>query len=82
MNKLTTKKEMQMKSWWAHVGARSKLRSKVKFFNFVSFSRLINFVCQRRKTAKNMGSGTQTIASIKQTEKSLGPVGSVFLIIF
>ena len=55
-----------------------KLRSKVKFFNFVPFSRLINFVRQRRKTAKNVGSGTQTIAVIKQTEKSLGPVGSVF----
>ena len=33
---------------------------------------------QRRKTAKNVGSGIQTIAPIKQTEKSLGPVGSVF----
>ena len=82
MNKLTTNKQMQMKTWWALVGARSKLRSKVKFFNFVPFSRLINFVHQRRKTAKNVGSGTQTIALIKQTEKSLGPVGSVFLIIF
>ena len=78
MNQLTTKKQMQMKTWWALVGARSKLRSKVKFFNFVPFSRLINFVRQRRKTAKNVGSGTQTIAPIKQTEKSLGPVGSVF----
>ena len=82
MNKLTTKKQMQMKTWWALVGARSKLRSKVKFFNFVPFSRLINFVRQRRKTAKNVRSGTQTIALIKQPEKSLGPVGSVFLIIF
>ena len=82
MNKRTTKKQMQMKTWWALVDARSKLRSKVKFFNFVPFSRLINFVRQRRKTAKNVGSGTQTIALIKQTEKSLGPVGSVFLIIF
>ena len=34
------------------------------------------------KLQKNVGSGTQTIALIKQTEKSLGPVGSVFLIIF
>ena len=82
MNKLTTKKQMQMKTWWALVGAWSKLRSKVKFFNFVPFSRLINFVRQRRKTAKNVGGGTHTIALIKQTEKSLGPVGSVFLIIF
>ena len=82
MNKLTTKKQIQMKSQWALVGARSKLRSKVKIFNFVPFSRLINFVRQRRKTSKSMGSGTQTIAVIKQTEKSLGPVGSVFLIIF
>ena len=59
------------------------MRSKVKFFNFVQFSRLINFVRQRRKTAKkNVGSGTPTIAPIKQTQKSLGPVDSVFLIIF
>ena len=82
MNKLTTKKQMQMQTWWALFGARSKLRSKVKFFNFEPFSRLINFVRQRRKTAKNVGSGTPTIAPIKQTERSLGPVGSVFLIIF
>ena len=82
MNKLTTKKQMQMQTWWALVGARSKLRSKVNFFNFVSFSRLINFVRQRRKIAKNVGSGTPTIAPIKQTEKTLGPVDSVFLIIF
>ena len=73
---------MQMKTRWALVGARSKLRSKVKFFNFVPFSRLINFVRQRRKTAKSVGSGTQTIVLVKQTEKSLGPVSSVFLIIF
>ena len=58
MNKLTTKKQMQIKTWWALDGARSELRSKVKFFNFVPFSRLINFVRQRRKSAKNMGSGT------------------------
>ena len=82
MNKLITKKQMQMQTLCVLVGARSKLRSKVKFFNFVPCSRLINFVRQRRKTAKNVGSGTQTIAPIKQTEKSLGPVGSVFLIIF
>ena len=50
MNTLTTKKQMQMKTWWALVGTRSKLRSKVKFFNFVPFSRLINLVRQRRKT--------------------------------
>ena len=73
---------MQMKTSWALVGARSKLRSKVKFFNFVPFSRLINFVRQRPKSGKIMGSGIQTIALINQTEKSLGPVGSVFLIIF
>ena len=62
MNKLTTKKQMQMKTWWALVGARSKLRLKVKFFNFVPFSRLIYFVRQRQKTAKNVGIGTQTVA--------------------
>ena len=61
---------------------RSKLRSKVKFFNFVPFSRLINFVRQRRKTAKKRGKWYTNHSSIKQTEKSLGPVGSVFLIIF
>ena len=77
MNKLTTKKQMQMQTWWA-LGGASKLRSKV---NFVPFSCLINFVRKRPKTAKNVGCGTQTIAPIKQTEKSLGPVGSVFLII-
>ena len=44
--------------------------------------RFINFVRQRRKTAKKVWSGTQTNAPIKQTEKSLGPAGSVFLIIF
>ena len=82
MKKLTTKKQMQMQTWWALVGARNKLRFKVKFVNFVLFSRLINFVRQRRKTVKHVGSGTQIIAPIKQTEKSLGPVGSVSLMIF
>ena len=70
---------MQMKTWWALVGA------KVIFFNFVPFSRLINFVrkCQKtEKKKKNVGSGTQTIALIIQTENSLGPVGSVFKKIF
>ena len=71
-NKLTTKKQMQMQTWWALVGARIKLRSKVIFFNFVSFSRLINFVRQCRKTTKNVGSGTPTITPIKQTEKKFG----------
>ena len=71
-----------MQTRWALVGARSKLRSKVKFFNFVPFSHLINFVRQRRKAAKNVGIGTQTIAPIKQIERSSGPVCSVFLIIF
>ena len=60
-----------MQTSWALVGAGSKLRSNVKFFNVVPFSRLLNSVFQRRKTAKNMGSGTQTIAPIKKTEKSL-----------
>ena len=41
-----------MQTWWALVGARSKLRSKVKFVNFVPVSRLINFVRQRQKTEK------------------------------
>ena len=82
MNNLTTKKQMQKQTWWALVGTRNKLRSKVKFFNFLPFSRLINFVRQRRKTVKNVGSGTQTIAPIKQAEKSLGLVGSVFFITF
>ena len=42
----------------------------------------MNFVRQRRKSKKNMGSGTLAIPRIRQTEKDLGPVGSVFLIIF
>ena len=58
MNRLTAKKQMQMQTWMKLVGARSKLRSKVKFFNFVPFSRFINFVRQGRKTAKNVGNGT------------------------
>ena len=69
MNKLTTKKQMPMQTWWALVGARSKLGSKVKFSNFVPFSRLINFVRQRRKPEKKVVSSTQTIPPIKQTEK-------------
>ena len=52
MNKLTSEKQMQMQTWWALVGARSKLRSKLKFFYFVPFSRLINLVHKRRKTEK------------------------------
>ena len=72
MNKLTTKKQVQMKTRWALVDARSKLRSKVNLFNFVPFSLLINFVRQRRKTEKSVGSVTQTIALIKQTEKKFG----------
>ena len=52
MNKLTTKKQMQMQTWWALVDARSKLRFKVNCFNFVPFLCLINFVRQRRKTKK------------------------------
>ena len=84
MNKLTTKKQMQMQTWWALVGARSKLRSKVKFFNFVPFSRLINFVRQRRKTARKRGKWYTNHSSNKtnRKKKSLGPVDSVFLIIF
>ena len=83
MNKLTTKKRMQMKTWWALVGARSiKLRSKVKFFNFVPFSRLINFVRQRRKAAKKRGKWYTNHSSNKTSRKSLGPVGSVFLKFF
>ena len=35
MNKLTTKKQMQIQTWWALVGARSKLRSKVIFFSIL-----------------------------------------------
>ena len=71
-----------MQTWWAPVNVRSQLRSKVKLFNFVPFSRLVNFVRQRWKTEKHVASCKQTIPPIKQTEKSLGPVGSVFLIIF
>ena len=68
---------MPKQSWWAVIGAKGKFRLKIKFFNFVPFSRLINFVRQSQKTFKKGVSGTQTIAPIQQTEKSLGPVGSV-----
>ena len=57
---------------------KKKIEVKGQIFNCVPFPRLINFVRQRRKTAKSVGSGTQTIPPIKQKEKSLGPVGSVF----
>ena len=61
---------------------KKQIEVKGHFFSFVPFSRLINFVRQRgKKYKKIVGSGTQTIAPIKQTEKSLGPVCSVFLII-
>ena len=81
MNKLTTKKQMQMQTWRALVDARSKLRSKVKFFNFVPFSRLINFVRQRRKLQKR-GKWYTNHSPNKTNKKSLGPVDSVFLMIF
>ena len=72
-----------MQTSWAIVGARSKLRSKVKFFNFVPISRLINFVRQHQNTAKHVASGKLTIPLTKQAKKkSLGSVGLVFLIIF
>ena len=66
-----------MQTSWAIVGARSKLRSKVKIFNFVPISRLINSVRHLQKTAKNVASGKLTIPISKQTEKSLGSVGLV-----
>ena len=56
---------------------KKQIEVKGQFFNFVPFSRLINFMRQHQKTAKNVGSGTPTIAPIKQTEKCLGPVVSV-----
>ena len=62
-----------MQTSWAVVGARTKLRSKVKLFNFVSISHLINFVRQRQKTAKIVASDKQTILDAKQTEKKFGP---------
>ena len=64
-----TKKQMQMKTLWALVGARSKLRSKVNFFNFVPFSCLINFVHQRRKTAKKRGKWYTNHSSNKTNRK-------------
>ena len=73
MNKLTTKKHMQMQTWWAPAGARIKW-SKVNFFNFVQFSRLINFV--HRKTSKYVGSGRQTTAPIEQQTKKEKKNGS------
>ena len=52
MNKLTTKKQMQMQTWWALVGARSKLSSKVHFFNIVPFSRTNVKNCKKKKKKK------------------------------
>ena len=52
------------------------------FFNFVQISRLVNFVRQHQNTAKHVASSKLTIPLTKQTEKSLGSDGLVFLIIF
>ena len=72
-----------MQTSWAIVDTRSKLRSKVKFFNFVPNSRLNTFVRQRQNTAKNVGSGKQTIPPSNKINKRVwAPVGLVFLIIF
>ena len=57
---------MQMQTWWALVGARSELRSKVKFFNFVPFSHLNNFVRQRRKTEKKKKKKKETWEVVHQ----------------
>ena len=79
MKKLTTKKQMQ--TWWALAGIRSKLRSKVKFFNFVPFSRLINFVCQVTANVKKLQKMREVVynnSSNITNRKKLGPVGSVF----
>ena len=66
MNKLTTKKQMQ--TWWALVGARSKLRSKVKFFSILChFHASLTLCANVEKLQKRVGSGTQTTAPIKQT---------------
>ena len=65
MDVLTTYKQNPMQTSWSIVGARSKLRSKVKFFNFVLISRRNNFVRQRQKNTKNMASGKQTIPLTK-----------------
>ena len=83
MNKLTTKKQMQIQTWWALVGARSKLRSKVNFFQFcVIFHASLTLHSNVEKNYKNVGSGTPNIAPYKANRKSVGPVDSVFLIIF
>ena len=34
MNKLTTKKQMQMQTWWALVGERSKIEVKGQIWQF------------------------------------------------
>ena len=52
MNKLTLKKQMSMQTWWALLGTKRKLRSKVNFLNFVPFSRFIKIVRQRQKTER------------------------------
>ena len=58
-----------MQTWWVLVGARSKLRSKVKFFNLCHFHASLSLCANVEKLQK---SGTQTIAPLKQTEKKFG----------
>ena len=56
---------------------RNKLTANLKCANVEKLKKK-----KKKKKKKNVGSCTPTIAPIKQTEKSLGPVDSVFLIIF
>ena len=60
-----------MQNSWALVGARSQLRSKVKFFNFVPISRFIDFVHQRQNAEKPWQVVILTIPLTKQIEKKV-----------
>ena len=82
MNKLTTKKQMQMRTLWALVSARSKLRSKVKFFNFVPFFHASLTLCANVEKVQKRGKWYTNHSSNKTNKKSLDPVGLVFLTFF
>ena len=68
MNKLTTKKQMPMQTWWALVGTRSNWGQIFQFYAIFTPHKLC---VPTSKNWKNVVSGTQTITPIKQTEKSL-----------
>ena len=82
MNKLTTKKQVQMQLDGPSLAQEVNWGQRSNFSILYHFHTSLTLYANVEKLQKNVGSGTQTIAPIKQTEESLGPVGSVFLIIF